>query len=308
MNLIDLEAFVSVADHSSIVAAAAALHLTQSAVTRRIQNLEEALGVPLLDRQTRPIQLTRAGQETYEFAKPVLSSVNDLKTGIMNGGEPSGAFRFGMTRGLGDLAIGSPIRCLRTDFPKVRIQAFVQWTGALLDRLANRTLDAAVVLLPEGSTPPASLAAECLGTEALTVIAAKATRLSQSATFEELSSSTWILNPHGCGIRHLLEVAFLQRGLPFERAVEAEGYELQFSLISDGFGFGLAMPQVFYSSPLCKHLKMVKVKGFSPLQNIWLLHSRHIGRLAPAVDCVREAVIRQLRSKAKPFEIGQSAN
>jgi hypothetical protein len=68
------------------------------------------------------------------------------------------------------------------------------------------------------------------------------------------------------------------------------------------------MPQVFYSSPLCKHLKMVKVKGFSPLQNIWLLHSRHIGRLAPAVDCVREAVIRQLRSKAKPFEIGQSAN
>jgi DNA-binding transcriptional LysR family regulator len=114
MNLIDLEAFVSVVDHGSVVAAAAGLHLTQSAVTRRIQNLEDALGMPLLDRQTRPMRPTRAGQETYEFAKPVLSSVNDLKTGIMNGGEPSGNFRFGMPRGLGDLAIGSPIRCLRT--------------------------------------------------------------------------------------------------------------------------------------------------------------------------------------------------
>ncbi len=291
------------------MAAAAALHLTQSAVTRRIQNLEDAPGMPLLDRQTRPMQLTRAGQETYEFAKPVLSSVNDLKTGIMNGGEPSGAFRFGMPRGLDDLAIGSPIRRLRTDFPKVRIQAFVQWTGVLLDRLANRTLDAAVVLLPEGSTLPASLAAECLGTEPLTVIAAKATRLSQPATFEELSSNTWVLNPHGCGTRHLLEVAFLQRGLPFDPTVEAEGYELQFSLISDGVGLGLAMPQVFYSSPMRKHLKMVKVKGFSPSQNVWLLHSRHIGRLAPAVHCVREAITQQLRSKArKPFEIGQSAN
>jgi hypothetical protein len=130
MNLIDLEAFVSVVDHGSVVAAAAGLHLTQSAVTRRIQNLEDALGTPLLDRQTRPLQPTRAGQETYEFAKPVLSSVNDLKTGIMQGGEPSGDFRFGMSRALGDLAIGAPIRCLRADFPKVQIQAFVQWRGA----------------------------------------------------------------------------------------------------------------------------------------------------------------------------------
>ena len=79
MNLIDLEAFVSVVDHGSVVAAAAGLHLTQSAVTRRIQNLEDVLGMPLLDRKTRPLQPTRAGQETYEFAKPVLSSVNDLK-------------------------------------------------------------------------------------------------------------------------------------------------------------------------------------------------------------------------------------
>src|SRR5271155_1901807 len=76
MNLIDLEAFVSVVDHGSIVAAAAALHLTQSAVTRRVQNLEDALGSPLLDRQIRPLQPTLAGQETYAFAKPVLSSVN----------------------------------------------------------------------------------------------------------------------------------------------------------------------------------------------------------------------------------------
>ena len=78
MNLIDLEAFVAVVDHGSVVAASAVLHLTQSAVTRRIQNLEDALGVPLLDRQNRPLQPTRAGRETYEFAKPVLSSVSDL--------------------------------------------------------------------------------------------------------------------------------------------------------------------------------------------------------------------------------------
>jgi DNA-binding transcriptional LysR family regulator len=50
MNSTDLEASVSVLDHGSIVRASAALHLTQSAVSRRIQNLEDVLGVPLLDR------------------------------------------------------------------------------------------------------------------------------------------------------------------------------------------------------------------------------------------------------------------
>jgi DNA-binding transcriptional LysR family regulator len=296
MNLIDLEAFVSVVDRGSIVAAATHLHLTQSAVTRRIQNLEDALGTPLLDRQTRPMQSTRAGKETYEFAKPVLSSVNDLKTGIMHGGEPSGDFRFGMSRALGDLAIDSPIRCLRADFPKVRIQAFVQWSGVLLDRLANRALDCAVVILPEGSTPPTSLVSECIETVPMAIVAAKTKRLSQPSTLEELASSAWVLNPHGCGSRQSLEAALLQRGLPFISAVEAEGYELQLSLISDGVGLGLVMPQVLQSSVSRRHVKHVKVKDFSLTQNIWILHSRHIGRLAPVVRCVRDAVKQQLRT------------
>ena len=297
MNLIDLEAFVSVVDQGSIVAAAASLHLTQSAVTRRIQNLEDVLGMPLLDRQTRPLQPTRAGQETYEFAKPVLNSVNDLKTGIMQGGEPSGDFRFGMSRALGDLSIGSPIRRLRADFPKLRVQAFVQWTGVLLERLANRSLDSAVVLLPGGNTPPASLVSECLGTEPIAIVAAKAKRFSQPATMQELSSNAWVLNPHGCGARQQLEAAFLQRGLPFVSAVEAEGYELQLSLISEGVGLGLVMPQVFYSSVLRGRMKLVKAKDFAPMQNVWLLHSRHIGRLAPAVRCVRDAVKQQVHTR-----------
>jgi DNA-binding transcriptional LysR family regulator len=297
MNLIDLEAFVSVVDRGSIVAAAAGLHLTQSAVTRRIQNLEDALGTPLLDRQTRPLQPTRAGQETYEFAKPVLNSVNDLKTGIMLGGEPSGDFRFGMSRALGDLAVGSVIRCLRADFPKVRVQAFVQWSAVLLERLANRALDCAVVLLPEGNTPPATLLSELLGPEPYAIVAAKAKRFSQPATLQELSSNAWVLNPNGCGARQQLEAAFLQRGLPFVSAVEAEGYELQLSLISEGVGLGLVMPQVFYSSALRGRIKLVKAKDFSPMQDIWLLHSRHIGRLAPAIRCVRDAVKQQLHRR-----------
>jgi hypothetical protein len=61
-------------------------------------------------------------------------------------------------------------------------------------------------------------------------------------------------------------------------------------------GLGLMMPQVFQSSALRKRIKPVTVKGLAPMQNVWILHSKHIGRLAPAVRCVREAVKQQLRT------------
>ena len=138
---------------------------------------------------------------------------------------------------------------------------------------------------------------ECIGAVPFTIVAAKSTRLSQPATLEELAANAWVLNPYGCSVRQLLESAFLQRGLPFVSAVEAEGYELQLSLISDGVGLGLMMPQVFQSSALRKRIKPVTVKGLAPMQNVWILHSKHIGRLAPAVRCVREAVKQQLRTR-----------
>jgi DNA-binding transcriptional LysR family regulator len=297
MNLIDLEAFVSVVDHGSIVAAAAALHLTQSAVTRRVQNLEDALGSPLLDRQVRPLQPTLAGTEAYEFAKPVLCSVGDLKAAIMHNGEPSGDFRFGMSRGLGDRAVTSPMRCLRAEFPKLKLHAFVQWSGVLFERLANRTLDAAVVILSEGTIPPESLIAEHLETKPLHVVASKATRFNQPINLEELSSYPWILNPHGCGTRQILSDAFLKHGLSFDSAVEAEGYELQFSLIAEGVGLGVAMSEVLHNSAFRKSVKILKVRDFLPQQCIWLVHSRYIGRMAPAVRCLRDAVQRSFHSR-----------
>src|SRR5271168_1236615 len=79
MNLFDLEAFASVVETGSVVAASARLHLSQSAITRRIQNVENELNIPLLHRDARPLQPTKAGLEIYEHARRVLSSMNDLR-------------------------------------------------------------------------------------------------------------------------------------------------------------------------------------------------------------------------------------
>jgi DNA-binding transcriptional LysR family regulator len=115
---------------------------------------------------------------------------------------------------------------------------------------------------------------------------------------EELSSNQWILNPHGCATRQILEDVLLQQGLPLESTVEAEGYELQFSLIADGVGLGLTTPGALHASAFRKGIKTLKIKDIQPQQSIWLVHSRHIGRMEAAVHCLRDAVQKSLRSRA----------
>jgi hypothetical protein len=70
------------------------------------------------------------------------------------------------------------------------------------------------------------------------ILSGIAGRLNQPIKLAELSASRWVVNPVGCPTRQMLEAAPLQQGLPLETAVEAEGYALQFSLISDGVGVG----------------------------------------------------------------------
>ena len=63
MKTDDIEAFVAVIRSGSLNAAALSLGLTQPAITRRLQSLEQDLGVDLLDRHTKPLKPTRLGQE-----------------------------------------------------------------------------------------------------------------------------------------------------------------------------------------------------------------------------------------------------
>jgi DNA-binding transcriptional LysR family regulator len=90
---------------------------------------------------------------------------------------------------------------------------------------------------------------------------------------------------------------FLKHRLPFNSAIEAEGFELQFSLIAEGVGLGLTMLDALHNSAFRKSVKILKVRDFLPLQCIWLLHFRHIDRMTPAVRCLRDAVHKSLHTR-----------
>ena len=81
-DLADLRAFLSVADFSSFRAASDNLHLSQSALSRRIDKLESALGVALFNRTTRKVELTTIGRAFVPKARSVMRELEDALVGI----------------------------------------------------------------------------------------------------------------------------------------------------------------------------------------------------------------------------------
>src|SRR3979490_2777753 len=86
----NLKALPAVIDNKSLTKAASRLCLTQSAISRRIQQLEEALGGTLLDRTQRPPSSTALGRRVYEQSLPILRAVDDLMTLTRKDATPTG--------------------------------------------------------------------------------------------------------------------------------------------------------------------------------------------------------------------------
>ena len=88
MKTDDIEAFVAVLRSGSLNAAALSLGLTQPAITRRLQSLEQDLRVELLDRHTKPLKPTRLGQEVYGHCRAILREMDALRERVAGGGSP----------------------------------------------------------------------------------------------------------------------------------------------------------------------------------------------------------------------------
>lgn len=81
-DILDLQAFVAVAERASFRQAAADVFLSQSALSRRIDKLEESLGVKLFERTTRRVQLTNVGETFLVNVRTALAGLEDAVLGI----------------------------------------------------------------------------------------------------------------------------------------------------------------------------------------------------------------------------------
>jgi len=171
MKLDEIEAFVAVVRSESLSQAADSLALTQPAVTRRIQNFEEALGVELLDRNTKPLKTTPMGRAVYEQCRAILREVDTLRHLVTDDAPLAGVLRLGVAQTVADVAMLKALHALREAHPELQARVATGWGNPLLQKVEDGELDAAVVLLPANRTLPETLVGESLGPLKLAVVA-----------------------------------------------------------------------------------------------------------------------------------------
>ncbi len=146
MTLVQLRHFVVLADKGSFVQASAALFITQPALTRSIQGLEDELAGTLFDRLGRRIALTPFGSEALVRARRLVSDADALKqTGKGLHAGLIGKLRVGLSSAPGAL-LSSPLMLhMAEHHPRLQVEISRGNTDVLLNALREQHLDAAIV-------------------------------------------------------------------------------------------------------------------------------------------------------------------
>ncbi|WP_372726159.1 LysR family transcriptional regulator [Novipirellula sp.] len=147
MEFDQLTHFLKIAQTENITRAAEELGLSQPAVSRSLQRLEEEIGQPLFERQSRKMVLTDAGELLVSRARQIMSIIDDTLSEITDDGQ-SGRIRLGAIPTIAPYFLPGLLQHFTSEFPKARLLVQEEPTQSLLQRLTQGELDLAILALP----------------------------------------------------------------------------------------------------------------------------------------------------------------
>lgn len=147
MLLEQLRQFLKVAEHGNFTRAAEEIGLSQSALSRSIAKLESELGQPVLERQTRNVVLTDAGQLLLPRARQIVSLVDDTLLAITDDGQ-TGRIRVGAIPTIAPYYLPPLLKRFGKAFPQATVIINEEPTEQLLKSLTDGELDVAIMAQP----------------------------------------------------------------------------------------------------------------------------------------------------------------
>ncbi len=215
-----LKYFLAVAEQGNINRAAEALHISQSALTRSIQVLEDNIGALLFERTQRGVRLTPIGERLFEHARRITNTVRSAELDLeqlINASESE--VRLGVTSGMPPSRVLDGIFRVLGDMPSVSVTIVDSFYDSLIQSLRLQQLDIALTILPEGSDR-SDLDVEVLDEymRSMSVYARAGHPLlsTPSVDVETLAAANWVTSgePH---YQKMLDRYLLQRNIPLPK-------------------------------------------------------------------------------------------
>lgn len=140
-----MEVFAAVVETRQVTRVAGLLGMTQSAASQQLHSLEEALGSKLLDRRSRPIELTRAGISLHRRALRILAEIDDLKVDMRRlESAPMPVLRVGLLASIATTLTSKVVALARERFEVPEVAVYAGLASDHQNLLRNRRADMVV--------------------------------------------------------------------------------------------------------------------------------------------------------------------
>jgi DNA-binding transcriptional LysR family regulator len=270
-DLVSLKIFVAVAECGNLTRAAEREHLAVSAISKRVTELEELIGTPLLQRYPRGVGLTPAGQSLLHHARQVLHLVDrmDAKLGEFAGGA-KGHVRLHAVASALNQFLPEEIETFLSSYPGVRISLEERTGKAVVLAVADGSADLGVV---SGQTPRPGLSVMPYHTDHLMIGVPLGHPLARrkSIRFAEALDYAFV-GPHAdSSLAVLMTEGARACGKPIEQRVQASSFDTMCRLVQTRLGITMLPEGVLAPHVEAGRIRMVRLDEDWALRHLVLV-------------------------------------
>ncbi len=290
LTLKQMRGFEAVVHAGSVSSAARDLHLTPPAVSLQLRDLENAIGVPLLERNDSGLVTTVAGQELFELNQEIQNSLDRF-------GEKITELK-GIDHGVVSVGVVSTARyfapMVLAEFMKIyqdiKIQLLVGNRDATMEKLENMELDFAITGLPPDHF---EVKKEFISNHPQIIIASPEHPLAEKKriALPELRQETFLLRESGSGTRSITDKLFARcKGLP-KSGLEFGSNETIKQAVMAGMGIAVISAHTVAAELKERRLVALDVEGL-PINRKWFVVKHANKRFMPSAQALWNFVAR----------------
>jgi DNA-binding transcriptional LysR family regulator len=302
MDVDQLRAFVAVARARRFTRAARALGTTQPSLSRRVQQLERAVGAKLVVRTPAGVVLTSAGERFLAHAERALASIDAGCTAIeVLTDEARGTVALGSQPTISAYVLPALLARFHARNPEVVLRLREGLADQIEERLASGELDLALMNLPVRRL---DLAAQKLWQEDYLLAVPAGHRLAsleRAITLADAVNEPLVIVP-GAHATQALMAACEERGVQPHVVVDADNLEAVRRMVERGLGVAL-LPRTMAEASDTRRVRALEIARGGPKRQVALVH-RGEAYLTAAARALRTAIAEAtaLRRAAKPRE------
>jgi DNA-binding transcriptional LysR family regulator len=255
ITLRQLEALHWIAQLGTFERAAAKLNTTQSAISKRIQELEAASGLPVFDRNQRGARLTEKGEHLLALGQEMLA-LQDRILELKDGGDrPARRIRVGVTELSALTWLPRLVTALRQAYPAIIIEPEVEMSRTLYARLLEDTID--LIVIPEAFSDPEVTAIRVAEVTNAWMARPNLVKARRTLRMEELAGYPILMQGGRSGSGLYFNKWLKSQGVVFPRVLSSDSLTALVGLAVAGLGICYLPRQCF--RPLIDERKLVMV-------------------------------------------------